>query len=95
MEAPESAADPRPNNEPYFIDSSCPDCSEDLVLYDEYTEEGGEVWYDEWICPSCDDGLHMDWPDSKWERIEKAMQDIEEGNFATLDELEEALKNET
>lgn len=61
---PTSAADPRPGGEPYYIDSGCPDCGAELVLYDEYREEEiEEVWHDEWICPECDGGILLDWPE--------------------------------
>lgn len=75
-EKPRSPADPRPNDEPYYIDTTC-DCGADLVLYDSLTDEQrqssqalsgpepeqDEPWYDEWVCPVCLDGIHMDWPD--------------------------------
>lgn len=75
---PTSAADPRPNDEPYYIESTCPDCGTRLVLNDEHRPTGdgsGErvapevwderevVWHDEWVCPECENGIHMDWPD--------------------------------
>lgn len=85
-DAPRSAADPRPGGEPYYIDSDCPECGTPLVLYD---EDSG--WNDEWTCPKCQGGLHMDWPDSQWAHIEQGMKDIEEGNTATLTDLKDAL----
>lgn len=75
---PETAADPRPNDEPYYIDSDCPNCGTALVLNDEHRPSGDgsgalvapEVWderetvfHDEWVCPDCEDGIHCDWPD--------------------------------
>lgn len=77
---PERPSDPRPGGEPYYIDSVCPDCGAELVLYDSLTDaenrssdaladpdckpEQDVVWHDEWVCPDCLDGIHMDWPDS-------------------------------
>lgn len=67
---PQSAADPRPNNEPYYIDTDCPDCGTDLVLYDKFRDgDEGEIWHDEWICPECDDGIYLDIPDEVAEEL--------------------------
>lgn len=112
-EKPTSAIDPRPNDEPYYIDAEC-DCGEDLVLYDSLTDEQirlskelgnsdiepdqDEPWYDEWVCPTCLDGVHMDWPDehrnSVLGRVEGGIEDIEEGNTASLEELREAMNDD-
>lgn len=78
-DGPQSAADPRPNGEPYYIDTECPECGTDLVLSDEHRptgdgtgalvapevwdERGETIWHDEWVCPECEDGLHMDLPE--------------------------------
>lgn len=66
---PTSPSDPRPNDEPYYIDSECPDCGTELALYDELTDEDGETWHDEWMCPECREGIHMDWPEEYKEEI--------------------------
>lgn len=102
--APRSPSDPRPNDEPYYIDSDC-ECGATLVQYDEYhakTVEDGqssgtegathdtdrEPWYDEWWCPDCDEGIHMDWPHSHWDDLtERADSD----EWVTLDELADEL----
>jgi hypothetical protein len=34
-----------------------------LVLVDRDLPDE-EIWYDEWECPVCLDGIHMDWPES-------------------------------
>lgn len=111
MDGPESAAERRPNDEPYYLDSDCPDCGESLVYYHELPDSAfkesdylcdvehrpteDEEWFDEFVCPDCLNGIHMDWPPDYEEafnaRIEQSMKDIEEGNFTTLEELEEAL----
>ena len=76
-DAPQSPAEPR-NGEPYYIDSQCPDCGTALKLYDSLSTdqlEGSEalgapatdnddvVWHDEWVCPRCLDGIHLDVPE--------------------------------
>lgn len=63
-DAPRSAADPRPNGEPFYIDSDCPDCGTPLVLVDHHDpcRHEGPVWNDEWVCAECEDGVHLDWP---------------------------------
>lgn len=63
MEAPETPGTRRPNDEPYYIDTHC-ECGEKLVYYE---EESG--WFDEFECPSCEDGIHLDWPDSQFEEF--------------------------
>lgn len=74
-DAPRSAAEPR-DGEPYYIASECPECSTQLVLNDTLEEDGVEpsatvskteldsdpVWHDKWVCPNCQDGIHLDAP---------------------------------
>jgi hypothetical protein len=68
---PTSAAHPRPGGRPYYIAPNCPTCGTPLVLWDRLNERlplaDDQVWYDEWICPHCRDGIWMDWPASEWE----------------------------
>ena len=68
MTVPRSAADPRPGNRPFYIDPSCPTCGAALLLFDRIINPDApdEVWHDEWECPTCRDGLLMDWPESEW-----------------------------
>ncbi len=74
MKPPLSADDPRPDNKPFYIEPNCK-CGAALVLDDswefenEYAifigdppDEPFTPWYDEWMCPVCRDGIHMDWP---------------------------------
>lgn len=68
-EEPQSPADPRPNGEPYYIDSECPKCGTLLELWDEVYDTGEEPWYDEWACPNCQDGCYMDWPDEQHDEL--------------------------
>ena len=70
--APQSPAQARPGGEPYYIGSKCPDCGSKLTLYDLLPDEAKKsindlpnrnaIWHDEWVCPECLDGIHMDWP---------------------------------
>lgn len=75
---PTSASDPRSGSRPYYINEECPACGTPLVLYDAISDEAmresdeladpdlvdrdGSIWHDEFVCPSCLDGVHMDWP---------------------------------
>jgi hypothetical protein len=61
---PRSAADPRPDGQPYYITSTCPDCGTALELHDELAGTDGDVWHDEWTCPECDNGIYLDTPTS-------------------------------
>ncbi|PWV97402.1 hypothetical protein DFQ01_12145 [Paenibacillus cellulosilyticus] len=70
---PNSAADPRPNNKPFYIDPNCPKCGTALVLNDfvEKSRTEEEIWHDEFTCPKCRDGIYMDWPESHRQAIEE------------------------
>lgn len=64
---PMSAADRRPNDEPYYINKHCEDCGEKLVLHDHLIKIGwfpSKIWHDEFACPKCRNGIYMDWPES-------------------------------
>ena len=62
IDKPTSAADPRPNNRPAYIDPNCPDCGTPLVLRDALMRTPPEhVWFDEWWCRQCEE-IVMDWP---------------------------------
>lgn len=71
-EPPETPADER-DGEPYYIDSDCPECGTILELYD---PDSG--WNDEWWCPTCEDGIHMDWPDAEFEELRTRVDNFEE-----------------
>lgn len=74
---PQSPADPR-DGEPYYISSACPNCGTALILYDhlpddqqrdsealadpDFEDDDSGPWYDEWVCPNCRDGIHLDVP---------------------------------
>jgi uncharacterized protein with PIN domain len=82
MNKPESAADPRPNNEPYYIDSDCQSCGAEIVLEDEELPEE-ETWHDEWRCPGCGN-LYLDWPQKE---LEKLVERKEEDEYVKLEEV--------
>lgn len=63
IDPPKKPSDKR-NGEPFYINSNCDECGEELVLFD---EDSG--WYDEWECPNCKDGIYMDWPDKEMEKL--------------------------
>lgn len=65
---PESAAIPRPGNRPFYIDPFCPTCGTPLVpadMLDNPNANEGESWYDEFICPTCRNGIFLDWPENE------------------------------
>jgi ribosomal protein S27AE len=73
---PNSAAVPRPDNKPYYIDSNCPKCGTLLVLADLLEEPhtpNEKIWYDEFICPKCRNGIFLDLPESEIAEIEAAL----------------------
>jgi hypothetical protein len=62
---PQSAAKPRAEGKPAYIDPNCTKCGAALVLHDTLRTPAmptDEIWYDEWECPTCQDGLHLDQP---------------------------------
>lgn len=63
---PDSAASPRPGNKPFYIKPNCQKCGAELVLLDTFRNPDKpqeDIWYDEFICPVCEDGIYMDWPE--------------------------------
>jgi hypothetical protein len=80
---PRSPADPRPGDEPYFIDPVCDTCGVALVPDAEAVDKG---WFDEFVC-DCP-GVHMDWPDSEFARLAERARSVEDGNWVHIDDLE-------
>jgi hypothetical protein len=75
---PKSAADPRPDGKPAFIDPNCPTCGAALVLHDSLRVPPtpvAEVWHDEWECPKCRDGLVLDQPVGAYGRSNEGASD--------------------
>lgn len=65
MSEPDSAAYRRPNDRPSYIKQICDKCQAALVYADVLSESNtsiDEIWYDEFMCPNCRDGVYMDWP---------------------------------
>ena len=74
---PYSAADKRAGNSPAYIHDRCPICKEKLVLadlLDNPQASENEIWHDEFICPNCQDGVYMDWPDDYRREIKNRPQ---------------------
>lgn len=71
-EPPETPADER-DGEPYYISSDCSECDTELELYD---PDSG--WNDEWWCPNCEDGIHLDVPESVYDELRTRVDDFEE-----------------
>ncbi len=63
---PQSAADPRPGNKPFYIKQNCLKCGAELVLLDTLlfpSKPQNQIWHDEFTCPICRDGIYIDWPE--------------------------------
>lgn len=68
---PHTPADPRPDNEPYFISERCSVCNHKLELADKNLPEN-EKWYDEWKCynEECNvKGIYLDVPDKEFQDL--------------------------
>ncbi len=87
---PKGATAPRPDNKPYYIDSSCPNCRTTLVLADLLEDPdlpSERIWYDEFICPKCRSGIFLDLPEGEITEIEAAKEDVSRGELVDLDEF--------
>jgi len=73
---PKRPADPRPNDQPYYITTTCPDCDTPLELWDRWYPTDGPFWYDEWVCPACLDRCFLDIPESDWDSLPVSPEDI-------------------
>lgn len=79
---PRSAADKRPNDEPFYIKKTCDVCGSKLVYADLISNPEkpfDEIWYDEFICPKCKGGLYMDWPKTTREAFKKMIEEAKVG----------------
>jgi Zn-finger nucleic acid-binding protein len=87
---PGSAITPRPDNKPCYIDQNCPKCGAALVLADTLEDSqipGENIWYDEFICPQCRNGIYLDLPESELAEINTAQEDALRGERIDLDEF--------
>lgn len=58
---------PTKRNQPIHINHHCPNCSTCLIPFD-------QKWHDEWICPQCQDGIHMDWTAEDFKQVENLLE---------------------
>lgn len=96
---------------PFFIDDECPDCDTELVLYDKLDDEkraesdwltdpefydGESIWYDEWVCPNCLDGIILDWDEEfKEKKFEEWTENVESEEFTPVEDvIEEAAEGD-
>jgi hypothetical protein len=84
-----------PREIPFYIHAFC-DCGERLVLADPLRDpdiDEDNIWYDEWECPKCCDGIHLDWSKEELndlvKRTEEATVAMKNGEIEaiTLDDL--------
>jgi len=68
---PISAADRRPNDRPFYIDECCPGCGGILVYEDiiHGDTRWDDIFFDEFACPKCNDGSHLDWTPQNIQRM--------------------------
>ena len=88
MNPPKGPSDPRPNNEPYYIQKTCPKCGTKLVLHDSLAQPPTpteDVWHDEFECPKCRDGIFMDWPVKELERFDRLRRGSSSTPYKPLD----------
>lgn len=91
---PNSAADRRPGNRPYYISPNCPVCGTALVLSDVLENPKGpkdEIWHDEWECSKCRDGVYMDWPEDYKKKVEEKDRKTLTGEMVSDEELRRRL----
>lgn len=88
-----------PREKPFYIADKCPTCNTTLVLNDlrEHPDMAAEdVWYDEWWCPICNDGIMMDWPPEQLQALSERMDAVLNGDdseLVPLDLDEESLED--
>ncbi len=87
---PKSAAVPRIDNKPYYIDSNCPSCGTTLMLADLLEDPDmpiERIWYDEFICPKCRRDIFLDLPEGEITEIEAAKEEVSRGEWVDFDEF--------
>lgn len=78
---PQSAADPRPGNKPFYIKPNCPKCGAELVLLDTLlfpSKPRNKIWHDEFTCPICRDGIYIDWPEEMDMELQNLFKSIDQ-----------------
>lgn len=66
---------------PKHIPADCKLCNTPLQLLDliknpDCPEE--DIWYDEFGCPICKDGIHLDWPQSEFDELDRRVKEAED-----------------
>ncbi len=62
----------RPNDEPYYIPKTCEKCKAPLIYRSEIDStnwQEDELFYDEFMCPVCKDGIYLDIPKTAREKL--------------------------
>lgn len=81
LDRPVTAADKRPFGSPFYIDSECPDCGEELVLHDKLNDDDvseDDIWHDEWACPNDEcgsDSIFLDVPNSYADELASRLEE--------------------
>jgi len=78
---PQSAANPRPENKPFYIKPNCQKCGAELVLLDTLlfpSKPQNQIWYDEFICPICRDDIYIDWPEECDMELQNLFRNIDQ-----------------
>lgn len=70
--APQKADDRRPGGTPFYTAKSCPKCDTALQYYDPTG-----TWFDEFECPTCRDGVYLDWPSAELDTLRRAIYNDE------------------
>lgn len=76
LQMTKSPSCPRPG-QPFYIHPNCRDCGYPLVpestFHNPNTPEE-EIWWDQWVCPNCDDDIILDWPEESIEKLKEAVE---------------------
>lgn len=90
-DAPQSPAERRPNNEPYYIDPYCTQCESKLELADKDLPEE-EIWHDEWKCYNEDckvEAIFLDVPPDTLEELGIRMGNVDNVESSKVDYYEQ------
>lgn len=85
---------------PKYISEFCPGCNAKLILNDLRMNPNcpqENIWEDEYWCMTCNDGIHMDWPQSEIDELNRRFQDVHPEKLVPWENVKKKLgvKNET